>query len=53
MTLEKPEHKQMLLELMRASSFSGTVLPLAYELLLALQAAEIKTQLADSTETGP
>lgn len=41
MTLDKPEHRTFLLELMEQVNFPGKFLDLAYEVKQALQAAQV------------
>lgn len=49
MELDKPEHRQFLLEMMEQVSFPGKILDLAHEVKQAVLAATVKEQEGQHT----
>jgi len=46
MKFDKPEHKELTIKIIEASTFPGQILDLIYELKQAVQNAEIETKEA-------
>lgn len=44
MTIDKPEHQKLLLELLNAATYPGHIIELACELKRAIEAAQIEDQ---------
>lgn len=53
MKIDKPEHQQMLLELLNAASYHGHAIDLAYEVKQAVKNADIETANTEAEAAEP